>query len=200
MRTQAARVGDVVDALDIGPVVVVGHSSGGFVATALAEQRPDLVSAVALIDTGPCFDAFLPQGLLGRLVPAPVLGRLIWGLRSGVSIRKGLATAFTRPVEIPDAIIDVVRGMTYRAFVGGPRASRAYLTERPIPARLAKLDTRLLVMFGTEDRRWRSSSAQDYRAVPRARVELLPGVGHTPMFEEPQRTSELLLEFAMSTG
>jgi pimeloyl-ACP methyl ester carboxylesterase len=85
--TQADRVGAVVDALGIDAVTVVGHSSGGLVATALAEQRPDLVSAVVLVNTGPSPDALLPQGLLGRLVSAPVLGRLIWALRSDASIR-----------------------------------------------------------------------------------------------------------------
>lgn len=33
-----------------------------------------------------------------------------------------------------------------------------------------------------------------------ARVELLPGVGHTPMMEDPQTTSDLLLDFAEATG
>jgi pimeloyl-ACP methyl ester carboxylesterase len=86
--TQAGGLGAVVDALGIEAVTVVGHSSGGLVATALPEERPDLVSAVVLVDTGPTPDALLPQGLLGRLVSAPVLGRLIWALRSDASIGK----------------------------------------------------------------------------------------------------------------
>jgi pimeloyl-ACP methyl ester carboxylesterase len=197
--TPARRVGAAIDALGIDAVTVVGHSSGGLVATALAEQRPDLVSAVVLVNTGPSPEALLPQGLLSRLVSAPVVGRLLWALRSDASIRKGLATAFTRPVEIPDGIVAAVRGMTYRAFTAAPRESLAYLMERSIPARLAGLHVRWLVIFGTEDRRWRSSSVQAYLAVPQARVELLPGVGHTPMLEEPRRTGQLLLDFARSS-
>ena len=46
--------------------------------------------------------------------------------------------------------------------------------------------------------RWRSSSAAAYRDVPGARVELLPGVGHTPMLEDPQTTGTLLLRFAVA--
>ena len=52
------------------------------------------------------------------------------------------------------------------------------------------------MIFGAEDRRWRSSSAHAYNAVPGARVELLPDIGHTPMYEGAQITSELLLDFA----
>jgi pimeloyl-ACP methyl ester carboxylesterase len=58
----------------------------------------------------------------------------------------------------------------------------------------------VLVIFGTDDARYPSSSAAAYRAVPGARVELLPGVGHTPMLEDPQTTSTLLLEFAAATA
>ena len=58
----------------------------------------------------------------------------------------------------------------------------------------------MLVIFGADDRRWRSSSAAAYRVVPGARVELLPGVGHTPMLEDPQTTSKLLLDFAAAAG
>jgi pimeloyl-ACP methyl ester carboxylesterase len=38
-------------------------------------------------------------------------------------------------------------------------------------------------------------SAHQYDAVPNARVERLPGVGHMPVLEAPEATGELLLEF-----
>jgi len=37
-------------------------------------------------------------------------------------------------------------------------------------------------------------------AVPGARVELLRGIGHTPMLEDPQTTGTLLLDFATAVG
>lgn len=75
------------------------------------------------------------------------------------------------------------------------RAADDYLEERPLPDRLTALGKPLLVIFGEEDRRWRSSSAATYRAVPGANVELLADVGHSPMLEDPQRTAVLLLAF-----
>lgn len=200
VATQAIGVGAALDRLGAGTATVVGHSSGGFVATALAEQRPDIVRSLVLINTGPAPDAFAPPGPLGRLVTFPLVGRLVWTLRSERTIRKGLSTAFTRPVEIPDVIVDAVRDMTYRAFTQAPRASLAYIRQRSMPARLADLDARVLVIFGTDDRRWRSQSAESYRAVPNARVELLRGVGHTPMLEEPQITTKLILDYGLTRG
>lgn len=86
--------------------------------------------------------------------------------------------------------------MTHRALVATADASLEYLFDRPIPERLRRLRLPVLVIFGAEDKRWRPSSADDYRGVPGARVEVLPGVGHTPMYEDPRRTCELLTEFA----
>lgn len=193
---QARRVGAVLDRLGAVPVTVIGHSTGGTVATALAEQRPGLVTALAFIDTGPSLDAFADQGLAGRLLLAPVPGRLLWSLRTESLIRQAMASAFTRPVEIPGAIIEATMGMTHRALAGTSRASDAYLRQRSMPERLAALGLPVLVIFGVDDKRWRSGAATAYRAVPGARVELLPGVGHTPMMEDPEATSRLLLDFA----
>jgi pimeloyl-ACP methyl ester carboxylesterase len=58
----------------------------------------------------------------------------------------------------------------------------------------------VLVVLGADDQRWRSSSAAAYRVVPGARVELLPGMGHTPMLGDPQTTGKLLLDFAAAAG
>ena len=90
--------------------------------------------------------------------------------------------------------------MTYRAFTATSREALHYLEQRTLPARLADLHVPVMVIFGTDDRRWRSSSADDYRAIPDVRIELLNGVGHTPMLEDPARTSALLATFATTTG
>jgi pimeloyl-ACP methyl ester carboxylesterase len=197
---QARRAGAVLDRLGAGRVTAIGHSTGGCVATALAEQRPGLVSALALIDIGPDLDAYMSQGLLGRLLLAPLPGRLLWRLRTEATIRKALASAFTRPVDIPHTIIEATMRMTHRALATTSRASDDYLKQENLPSRLTALGLPVLVIFGTDDRRCRSSSAAAYRAVPGARVELLPGVGHTPMLEDPQTTGKLLLDFAAAAG
>jgi pimeloyl-ACP methyl ester carboxylesterase len=197
---QARRVGAALDRLGAGRVTVIGHSMGCMVATALAEQRPDRVAALALIDMGPSLDAAMPEGLLVRLLLARFPGRLLWRLRSEAAIRKAMRSAFTRPVDIPAVIIEAALGMTHRALAGTARGAADYLRQQSLPDRLATLGVPVLVIFGTEDARYPSSSAAAYRVVPGARVELLPGVGHTPMLEDPQTTSDLLLEFAAAAA
>lgn len=192
---QSSRVAAMLDDLGFGPVAAVGHSSGGYVATALAEQRPDLVRSIALISTGPSPDALLPQPLILRALLAPPLGPLLWSRRSNAVIRKGLNATAARPVDLPDELVGEIRATSYRVFRTILRRNTEYITERSMPQRLAALTVPVLVIFGAADPRWDPSSAHRYGAVATARIELLDGVGHLPFLEEPATTGELLLDF-----
>lgn len=193
---QARRAAGVLDSLGVERVTAVGHSSGGYVATALAGQHPGKVAALALVNTGPSTDAEVPEPPLARILNVPLAGQLLWRLKTAGAIRKSASTAFTRPVEIPGAFVTHVMGMTYQSFTGTMRGYLRYLSQRDVPGRLTALGLPVLVIFGTDDKRWRSALAAGYRDVPGARVEMLPGVGHTPMIEDPQTTARLLLDFA----
>ncbi|MBV8896514.1 MAG: alpha/beta hydrolase [Acidobacteriaceae bacterium] len=52
MEQHARDVAAAMRAMGLGPSLIIGHSMGGFVATALASQNPELVSALLLIDGG----------------------------------------------------------------------------------------------------------------------------------------------------
>ncbi|MEW2428856.1 alpha/beta hydrolase [Micromonospora sp. NPDC047644] len=192
---QADRVAAVLDDLGVRPVVALGHSSGGYIATALAERRPDLVRSLALVSTGPSPDALLPQPALLRALLAPPLGPLLWARRTDAMIRRGISVTCARPVDVPDELVGDLRHLTYRTLRSVLRAYDTYIAQRSVPERLAPLDVPVLVVFGGADPRWEPSSAHRYETVPKARVELLPGVGHVPMLEEPEATGRLLLGF-----
>lgn len=197
LPSQARRIGDALDALGVSHVALaVGHSTGGAVATALADQRPDLVGALVLIGTGPRPSADLADSPLSRLLFARFPGRLLWRFFAGQLIRQSLASAFTRPVEVPDALVAGSRAMTHHALAATARASLGYIEERPLPDRLVDIGKPLLVVFGAEDRRWRSSAAEDYRIVPGVQIDVVPGVGHTPMFEDTATLSVTVRGFA----
>jgi pimeloyl-ACP methyl ester carboxylesterase len=184
---QARRAGAALDRLGVQHAIVVGHSSGGTVATALTEQRPDLVAAVALINTGPDMAAYI--------APEIAIGPAQWADLTDEQLRQVMSPAFSAGYEIPQPFVDEARGMDLRVFAATAQAVRAYLDAQALPERLATLGKPLLVIFGEDDRRWRSSSAAQYRAVPGATVEMLPGTGHSPNLEDPPRTAVPLLAF-----
>ncbi|MEU6717885.1 alpha/beta hydrolase [Nonomuraea sp. NPDC046802] len=185
---QARRSGVVLDRLGVEHAIVVGHSSGGVVATALAEQRPDLVTALVLINTGPSLDAFIAPA-------SAAIDPSQWP-PTDEQIRQFASTGISRPgYALPQELLDEMRGMTYHTLTTTMQATSEYLMQQALPDRLTTLGKPLLVIFGEDDRRWRSSSAAGYRVVPGAKVELLPGLGHSPILEDPPRTAIPLLAF-----
>ena len=192
---QADRVAAVLDDLGLEEVAVVGHSSGGYVATALAERRPDLVGQLALISTGPSMEALRPEPALVKLLTGALLGAVIWPLRTDALLRKGIAATAARPVTISDEAVDDLRRTSFKTFRAIMRANRDYLVEQSIPARLTRIGRRPLVIFGDADPRWDPASAHAYDVASGGRVAYLAGVGHVAMLEAPAETAQLLLDF-----
>ncbi|MFJ9366236.1 alpha/beta fold hydrolase [Nocardia sp. NPDC101769] len=195
---QGHRVAGVLDQLGIRHALVVGHSTGGAVATSIAEQRPDLVTGLALIDAGPAMSDYTSESPASQLLTTPGVGDLLWQVRTDDLLRQALHSAFaTDTYPIPQQFVDDLRGMTYHAVTATDAASTDYISQRTLPDRLTDLGKPLLVIFGDQDRRWRPDTATDeYRSVPGATVMTVPDAGHSPFVEDPSRTAEILLPFS----
>lgn len=150
------------------------------------------MTALALVNCGPSLDTYTG--------PRIAFDAGQWAGLTDEQIRRAMASAFgPGDFEAPASLVDDVRAMTFTSFTETQRGSAEYLARQPIPDRLRALGTPVLVLFGEDDRRWRPSAAlAAYRAVPGARVVPLPGVGHSPMLEDPPRTAEALLAFTSS--
>jgi pimeloyl-ACP methyl ester carboxylesterase len=79
LAQHARDVAAAMQALDIGPSVIVGHSMGAFIATALAAQNPELVAGLILIDGGYLLD--MPVGVDAEQVLDTVLAQRITQLQ-----------------------------------------------------------------------------------------------------------------------
>ena len=67
---------------------VVGHSLGGTVTVALAEQAPDLVDRVVIVDMPPD-NSYGDLGFIAGLAFQPVLGEALWTIKPDFSVRDG---------------------------------------------------------------------------------------------------------------
>lgn len=188
VQDQAARVAAELDRLGIEHALVAGHSSGGVFATALAEQRPELVDGLFFFDTGPHLAAYIATEVPLRAGD--------WSALGDDQIRDAIRDGFAPGFDIPKAYVDQFREIDLHAFAATSQAVIGYLTERSLPDRLAPLGKPLSVLFGADDQRWDPAAADDYRSVPGATVELLPRIGHSPNLEDPELAAQRLLAFA----
>jgi hypothetical protein len=108
------------------------------------------------------------------------IGSAQWPDLTDEQLRQIMSPAFSAGYEIPQPFVDEARGMNLHLFAATSQAVRAYLEEQALPGRLAILGKPLLVIFGEDDRRWRPSSAADYRAVPEWQSRCCPASGTHP--------------------
>jgi pimeloyl-ACP methyl ester carboxylesterase len=194
MEQQARRVATALDRLDVRRATVVGHSMGGIVATALREQRPQLVSSLVFLDSAPDDDdSKLP--FTARLGTVPVLGEAIRRVVPDELVRQGLESAFAEGFDVPDRFVDDFNDMTYTSYDDSRSASSDYRKEAGLDERLARERVPLLVLWGSQDDIAEPSSAQDFSKVPGARIVVLDGVGHSPHVEKPAETARLIRNF-----
>lgn len=197
IETQAGLVAQVLAKLGVDQAVLVGHSLGGSVVTSVAEQAPDLVAGLVLIDSGPDNSG----GLSGAASAArtPLLGQALWRIAPDSVIRKNVSQGFAPGYDVPDKYVEDVREMTYPAYSKSAKEGEAFKDEKTLPDRLTAVGKPLLVIFGEEDQIYDARDALSaYAAVPGARTHLILGSGHSPQIEAPDQTAKSISGFARS--
>jgi pimeloyl-ACP methyl ester carboxylesterase len=192
---QADVIAEVLAKLGVRRAEVVGHSLGGPVAIALAEQSPQLVSSLVAIDSIPD-TSYGDVGFIGELPFTPILGEALWRIKPDFSIRDGLEVAFAPGFKVPDEFVEDVKRMTYSAYADSHDAFDSYTGEKTLPRRAAALGVPLLAIMGAEEQIADDPGAAlaAYRAAG-AQTKLIAGAGHSPNVEKPRQTAALVLRF-----
>ncbi len=209
LGAHASGVRDLLSSLDIGRATVVGHSLGGGVAMQFAYQFPERCERLVLVSSGG----------LGRevhlLLRAAALPGADWGLplltsRGMRGVGHGVALALRLGRISPPRDVGVLargfasldNGESRQAFLHTLRAvidtggQRVSATDRLHLA--AVLPT--LIVWGERDSIIPQRHGQAaHEAMPDSRMELFEGAGHMPHLDDPERFSELLVEFCDAT-
>jgi pimeloyl-ACP methyl ester carboxylesterase len=210
-------LGCVLDTLvPHGPVVLIGHSMGGMVELALAEQRPGLfaagrrdkaqrVVAVALMSTSAGRLGSMTLGLpavLARL-NAPLMPLLLRSVRrQGELIERGralgseVAWVFTRRLSFSGADIDADT-VDYLAEMIAATRIEVVADFYPIVVNNDKLaalplldDIEVLVMCGDHDLLTPLAHSEQIAAsLPNARLVVIPDAGHVALMERPDQVT-----------
>lgn len=197
IETQAQRVGWLLDALELTAVHVGGSSMGGYIALALARQRPAQVRSLWLLAPAGVVAAPLSElmeqiadGGANPLIPATPAG-----------FEQTLAYMFVERPFIPYP----VRRHLGRRQAGRQEQYREMFSDlryRSPPAETlaAGLAQPALIVWGEHDRVLHPDGAEILAAVMgSARVERIGGVGHLPMIEAPERAARAYLAWIQSS-
>lgn len=198
---QANAIAEALAKLEVTGAILVGHSLGGTVVTAVAEQSPDLVSGVVVIDQAPG-DDYGSLSFTAKAGYVPVIGQAIKrmsDLAPTSVVREQFQQAFAPDFNIasgfedPDQVVEDLNEMTYTAYVDVANAESDYTDSRSLDDRLGALEIPLLVIFGAEDEIYDTEEAiEPYRGIAGVQAFVLEGAGHSPQVELPEETAGLI--------
>lgn len=182
----AADIDAFLDALGISSAVLVGSSSGGYVAQQVAATRPHRVTGLVLLGS--------PRDLRGRPAFADEVDRLTDPV-DPAWVRESL-TWFPRFHHVPewyleDRVRDGVRlpAHVWRAAFDG------LLTSRP-PTEVATITAPTLIVWGDRDGLLaRADEEALSRAIPGSRFVVYEDTGHLVLWEQPERVARDLVAF-----
>ena len=185
-------VDDMVAVMGEQPAAVVGCSMGGYVALGLAARRPDLVSALGLVDTKATADAELARAHRMRIAElAETGGDWSAGMVDGLL---GEKTRHTRPDVV--AIVEEALSAAPSATVAW--AQRAMSTRPDVRDSLALVTAPIAVVMGEEDT-MSPRGEQDLilAAVPHAIWVPVSGAGHLTPLEAPDAVASALVNLVV---
>jgi len=189
----------LLDALELPEAHVFGFSMGGMVVQELALTAPQRIRTLTVGATS-C------GGTQSRPTPPAIIQRLTAAALSG-DFERLLRAGFEVVVSGPYAS----EPEHYAAFVAAARhlpASLSVLMDQRIAieaydaySRLRALRAPTLVIHGTADELLAPINGELVASlIPGARLELLEGVGHLFFWEQPQRSAQLVADFALRAG
>jgi pimeloyl-ACP methyl ester carboxylesterase len=179
---------EILDALGLSSVPVVGTSYGGMMACELAAHRPERVSRLVLLD---------PIGLWRD--DAPVTPYML------LSPEQLVATLFSNfdapPVQeflkLPEDPKELAVRTADSVWSLGCTGKFVWpIPDKGLRKRMHRITAPALVIWGEEDALISPVYAEEFAGLLReARVEIVEGAGHVPQLEQLDRVRRLVLEF-----
>jgi pimeloyl-ACP methyl ester carboxylesterase len=191
---QASAVHQALDALGVRHAVLIGHSMGGLVATALAESAPALVDRVVVSDT-PGAQGMVAMPALGNAVCWPVLGAALDRFRGIDAVDKpSLQTGFAADFAVPELAYRSLKRMTHNALCDA-KAAGDINEQRAVAERLAGVGRPVRVVWGENDVLTPTQpNVSRYRAAGLETV-VIAGSGHSPIVEKPAEFVSAVKQF-----
>lgn len=191
IEEQAADIANLVAALEWDDCHMVAHGSAGAIAMQLALDHPELPTTLMLVDTVPVEGVFTPIDTYYLLEQMRYDRDLL--ARAIALLMPSLDLAAAANHVLVEQIVDDALAMAPAAFTEPARSLSQW--NRFGEARRLTLPT--LLVWGDRDTLVdRDATTRTLIAIPGAdNLEIMRGVGHSPMIEAPQRLADLFIDF-----
>lgn len=190
---QVPRLQAFLDALALPRVHVAGSSMGGTLGALLALADPERVASLAFIGAPHGLRSPVPSetDLLIDRGDAPLIAR---DTREFEAL---LSRLFERRPWLPWPIRRAACADAIRRSASNQRLWQEHLVDRHVLQQcLARVQTPLLALWGRRDRVFHVSGVRSLRRQrPDAEIEVLEGLGHLPMMEDPRSVAKRYLHF-----
>lgn len=200
---QARMIWEALDKLNVKQPLLVGHSLGGAVSLAMALERPDAVTGLALLCPATMPQTTVPDMFKGLEVRTNWLRKFIGhtiAVPAAVATRDKVLGAVSYPEPIPDDFMIRAGGqLGFRpiAFVTASEDLLGYeATMEAQAARYGELTMPRGLLFGSDD----AVLSPDEHGKPLQQFgfvyEELPGLGHMFPLSEPKLTADFIRRIA----
>lgn len=180
---------DLMDVLGLRDVTLVGVSFGGWIAAELAVAHSHRLEKLALVDAA---------GLRVDGRDLPELFMIEEGERAKLLVADRARAALLFPPTTDPQQMErrLIAQATLARFTWQP-----YWHDPKLPERLHRISVPTLIVWGADDRFTPPSHAKAFaERIPGATLHMIPGVGHLPHMEEPDRFVEAISRFVLSEG
>ena len=199
LPAMAREVSRVLEALEVTPQAIIGHSAGAAIALQLAldhAYRGPIVGLSAALRPFPGAMAQIFPAIAKTLFVNPLVPRIFTG---SIDLVGGAEKFLWRSTH---SRIDAAGLACYRTLLkhpghaGGALAMMANWDLPALRARMAEVRNPVLLLHGANDPAIPPDWARDAASwLPAARLELLPGLGHLAHEEDPAKAAAHIAAF-----
>ncbi len=194
IERMAADVRALVESLEMGPAILVGHGMGGYVALQYARDYPDDVRALVLTNARTRPDS--KEDVAQRYRLACLLREQGPGALADEMLPK-LLSKEARGAS-PEVVADVRRVIETTSAAGIASALSALASPPDWSAILPEISAPTLVVAGGADERAVADARETSEAIPGARLSVVEGSGSLVNLEKPDAFLETIKEFLAS--